>query len=464
MHLHGPRPRWLLLGTVLAVALGLAGPAVAADPLATTLTLTARGTYADSQTTLRLALADRTGAPVAEAAVALERRLDGAWVALDPVTTDAAGRASLPVTLSRQAGENEFRASYAGSATYAASRGRVQVELVRRQSTLVLSGPRSVVDERRVEIRIRWRAGNGEPVTGTVRLARALGAGKWTTYRTLTTDARGTAQVRVAPRRDSRWRATGVGRSWVEGARSAVHRIDNLPPGTPVRLPRGAPRPRRHLPAQGHGVGAGPHLVVGRVPGPVWRDMRGVSWRPGCPVGRAGLKLVRVNYWDYSGYRRRGALVAAAAAARPMGAALAQMYRRELPVRAMYRVDRFGWSARSHGGDDYASMAAGNTSAFNCRDVTGRPGVTSPHSYGRSLDLNTWENPYRSARGLVPNTWWQSRSHPRVAWRSRTHEVVEIMTAHGFRWTYGLGDTQHFDWAPTGRVTGRVVGCRQFCD
>ena len=47
-------------------------------------------------------------------------------------------------------------------------------------------------------------------------------------------------------------------------------------------------------------------------------------------------------------------------------------------------------------------MAAGNTSAFNCRDVTGRPGVRSPHSYGRSLDLNTWENPYRSAQRTRP--------------------------------------------------------------
>ncbi|WP_395656284.1 M15 family metallopeptidase [Nocardioides sp.] len=126
-----------------------------------------------------------------------------------------------------------------------------------------------------------------------------------------------------------------------------------------------------------------------------------------------------MSYWDYHGYARRGELVASADAARAIGSALADMYRHRLPVRAMYRVDRFGWGARSHGGDDYASMAAGNTSAFNCRDVTGRPGVRSPHSYGRSLDLNTWENPYRSARGIVPDAWWQGHSHPRVACPTR---------------------------------------------
>jgi hypothetical protein len=193
--------------------------------------------------------------------------------------------------------------------------------------------------------------------------------------------------------------------------------------------------------------------------------MTGASWHRGCPVGRAGLRLVRVNYWDYRGYARRGELVASAGAARAMGAALAEMFRRQLPIRAMYRVDRFGWGKRSRGADDYASMAAGNTSAFNCRDVTGRPGVRSPHSYGRSLDINTWENPYRSARGTVPNTWWQGRSHPRVAWRSRSHVVVELMARHGFRWTYGLGDTQHFDYVGShARATVAPRSCDRFCD
>lgn len=52
---------------------------------------------------------------------------------------------------------------------------------------------------------------------------------------------------------------------------------------------------------------------------------------------------------------------------------------------------------------DVASMAAGNTSAFNCRDVVGRPGVRSPHSYGRALDLNPSEDPYRVGGQWLPN-------------------------------------------------------------
>jgi hypothetical protein len=117
-------------------------------------------------------------------------------------------------------------------------------------------------------------------------------------------------------------------------------------------------------------------------------------------------------------------------------------------------VDRFGWSTRLRGADDYRSMAADNTSAFNCRGVVGNPGVRSPHSYGRSLDVNPWENPYRSRQGTVPNTWWPSRSHPRVAWRSRSHRVVQTMANHGLRWTYGTSDAHHFD---AGGGHGRLV-------
>jgi hypothetical protein len=173
--------------------------------------------------------------------------------------------------------------------------------------------------------------------------------------------------------------------------------------------------------------------------------MTGRSWHRGCPVGRGELRLVRVNYWGYDGYRYRGELVVRDDVARRAAAAFADLYRADLPVRSMYRVDRFGWHPGLGGADNYASMASGNTSAFNCRGVVGSPSRISPHSYGRAIDLNTWENPYRSATGVVPNTWWMSRSHPRIAWRSSSHRVVRIMRANGFRWTYGRDDNHHFD-------------------
>lgn len=195
------------------------------------------------------------------------------------------------------------------------------------------------------------------------------------------------------------------------------------------------------------------------IPSGVWREMTGRSWHAGCPVGRAGLRLLRVNYFDYAGYRRRGEMVLNADVAGQVSAAFVELYARGMPLRSMYRVDRFGWSSRVQGADDHRSMAAGNTSGFNCRDVVNMPGVQSPHSWGRAVDVNTWENPYRSATGLVPNAWWQPRTHPRVAWRSTRHTVVQVMVRHGLRWTYGTRDSQHFDARPPGLRPMPTPGC-----
>lgn len=323
----------------------------------------------------------------------------------------------------------------AGDTAYAASAPQV--------GELRIRGPHRVVDERTLVLEVRWRLPDGTPLAGEVAIQRRDGK-RWRTMKKVRTGADGQARVRLRPRVDVVLRARARGLDGAE-ATSDKHRVDNVPPGRRVWLPRGAPRPRVHVPRPPRAVGGGPNPVLTRIPDGVWRSMTGRSWHRGCPVGRAGLRLVRVNFWGFDGYRYRGELVAATGAADNMARALAEMYRKRLPIRSMYRVDRFGWSGRLKGADDYRSMAADNTSAFNCRWVVGRPGVRSPHSYGRSLDINPWENPYHSSHGVVPNRWWAGRSHPVVAWRSRSHAVVRLLARHGLRWTYGRQDAHHFD-------------------
>ena len=85
------------------------------------------------------------------------------------------------------------------------------------------------------------------------------------------------------------------------------------------------------------------------------------------------------------------------------------------------------------------------SSAFNCRYVVGRePHVLSPHASGRSIDINPWENPYLSPRGVYPHRAYLRRSvrHPAVI-RSGS-AVHRIMARHGCSWL-GYSDTQHFD-------------------
>jgi hypothetical protein len=448
---------------VTGLLTGLAGllltpvlPATASAAEPTTLDLTATRVHAGATSSLTLTLRTTAGDPIAEAPLTLERRTSEGWRVVDEPVTDADGRAVVERTLVRDADANRFRASYDGDETWSGSTSGVVVAALRKRTgVLGLDGPTSVLDGRQVRLQVTWRTRAGEAVSGRVRVERRTGRRDWRPVTTLATGGQGKARLRVRPRVDTRWRVIAPGLDWVTRARSAVLRIDNRPPVTPVQLPPGAPKPRISLPPQPRGTGSGAHPVITPIPDGVWSSMVGRSWHAGCPVGRSGLRLLRINYWGYDGYRHRGELVASVGAVGAMSRALVGLYDAELPLRSLYRVDRFGWSARLQGADDYASMAAGNSSAFNCRQVVNRPGVRSPHSYGGSLDINPWENPYRSATGLVPNSWWASRSHPRVAWRSSAHPVVRVLAGSGFRWTYGTGDAQHFDAAGSGRVVPR---------
>jgi hypothetical protein len=408
-----------------------------------------------------IVLTDPNGVPVAGVDVLVERRVAGGWQPLATLVTDAAGRAGTVLRLGTVRADNVVRASYAGDAAHPpAASGEVQVELVRRASTLRLTGPGRVVDERTVVLTVRWRADDASTVAGEVRLQQRRRE-RWRTIGTVATDATGAATYDLRPRTDAVLRLKASPLDWVEAASSRWKRIDNVPPARPVRLGRGVPRPRVHVPPQTRARGAGAAAVVTAIPDSTWRSMVGRTWHPGCPVGRNGLRLLRVNYIDHTGYRRRGELVVAAGAVAQCVGAFTELHDRNFPIRSMYRVDRFGWSGRLRGADDVRSMAAGNTSAFNCRDVVGRPGVRSPHAYGRALDLNPWENPYRVGGRWLPNAWWPGHAHDRVAWRSPGHGVVSILRRHGFSWTYGVSDAQHFD---ARNRAGRVVGrCATVC-
>ncbi|HEY3005209.1 MAG TPA: M15 family metallopeptidase [Kribbellaceae bacterium] len=118
------------------------------------------------------------------------------------------------------------------------------------------------------------------------------------------------------------------------------------------------------------------------------------TYRSGCPVGPSKLRRLVLTHWGLDHRLHRGELILRDGAVQDeIGVWNAAIVNRFL-VRQMRRVDVYG-------GSDIKSMAADNTSAFNCRQVTGNPYALSPHSYGYAIDINTVENPY-----LAPNGVW----------------------------------------------------------
>jgi hypothetical protein len=122
--------------------------------------------------------------------------------------------------------------------------------------------------------------------------------------------------------------------------------------------------------------------------------MTPASWRPGCPVPLAELRYLRLSYMDPAGREVLGELVVHQGVVFAVAVAFREMWDARFPITSMALVDDFG-------GDDDASMAAGNTSAFNCRMVTGGARF-SEHAYGRAIDINPVENPYVSSAAVSP--------------------------------------------------------------
>ena len=121
--------------------------------------------------------------------------------------------------------------------------------------------------------------------------------------------------------------------------------------------------------------------------------MSGVSMHSGCPVGFADLRLLTIAHWGFDGRVHRGRLVVNRDAAEQVLGAMRTLYHQRFPIRRMHLVDAYG-------ADDHRSMAADNTSAFNCRVVAGT-NRWSEHAYGRAIDLNPVENPYVTGSGYV---------------------------------------------------------------
>jgi len=102
-----------------------------------------------------------------------------------------------------------------------------------------------------------------------------------------------------------------------------------------------------------------------------------------------------------------------------------------------------------HGSDD-RSMAADNTSGFNCRAaVAAGPSSWSMHASGEAIDVNTVENPYlESGRVLPPNgRAYADRTRVRPGMAVEGGILVRAFARVGWgwggRWT-ASPDYQHF--------------------
>ncbi len=203
------------------------------------------------------------------------------------------------------------------------------------------------------------------------------------------------------------------------------------------------------------GLAAGPAAAAAPPPAfsasvaPVrWADLRH-SYRSGLPRRRPiSSATVRLTYWGFDGRAHLGSLVVNRRVTGDVVAVFGRLYAARFPIRRMQPVSEYR-------GSDDTSMAADNTSAFNCRRAVGSTtGAWSMHAYGLAVDVNPIENPYVLGGRVRPTAGrrYADRGRVRPGMAVAGGELVNAFASQGWawggRWT-GSPDYQHF--STTGR-------------
>ena len=152
--------------------------------------------------------------------------------------------------------------------------------------------------------------------------------------------------------------------------------------------------------------------------------------------------MLHMSYWGFDGRAHAGTMVVNAAVATAVLTVFARLYAERFPIRRMVPEDAYG-------GSDPASMAADNTSGFNCRyAVAPGPPQWSAHAYGEAIDVNPVENPYLEGGKVQPaaGSAYVDRSVHRPGMAFTGGELVSAFAAVGWPWggRWSAPDYQHF--------------------
>lgn len=210
---------------------------------------------------------------------------------------------------------------------------------------------------------------------------------------------------------------------------------------TPTTTPSATPTPTPAAKASPRPVYSPPPFTSSVAT--VTASMLGKSWHAGCPVGPSRLRALTVTFWGFDARAHTGTLIVATVAVPAMREAWRRMYLARFPIRRVSPVSNYG-------GDDNRSMAADNTSAFNCRyAVANGPKRWSEHAYGQAVDIDPYENPYTLDGRVYPPgaTTYTHRGDVRPGMIVPGSAPVQAFSAVGWGWGgrwSSSPDYQHF--------------------
>ncbi|HEX3542763.1 MAG TPA: M15 family metallopeptidase, partial [Acidimicrobiales bacterium] len=154
------------------------------------------------------------------------------------------------------------------------------------------------------------------------------------------------------------------------------------------------------------------------------------SWRPGCPLAPDQLRKMQLSYWGFDNQPHLGTMIVNAAVTADVAKIFGALFAEHFPIFQMQPVDAYK-------GSDPASMAANNTSGFNCRDAVGAASPQwSVHAFGEAIDVNTVENPYIEGGTVMPDAGraYLDRANYRPGMAVPGGQLVKAFASAGWQW------------------------------
>lgn len=143
-------------------------------------------------------------------------------------------------------------------------------------------------------------------------------------------------------------------------------------------------------------------------------------------------------YRDFSGAEHLGQLVVHQDLAHVVTEIFESLFVAGFPLGGMAPIAAFAW-------DDHRSMLANNCVGFHFRNKTGKDEL-SWHAYGRAIDINPLQNPYRKGDIVLPAGAMYVSDRPGAC--TPDSLPVALFRAHGFTWGgewQSLQDYMHFE-------------------
>lgn len=167
----------------------------------------------------------------------------------------------------------------------------------------------------------------------------------------------------------------------------------------------------------------------------------GASYRPGCPVGPADLRLLSLTYYGFDLTAHTGYLVVHRDLQARAVAVFGGLYAMRFPVQHLVL-------AQLTPTDNKFS----STAAFNCRTVAGSTEL-SQHAYGLALDINSVQNPMVDGAIVVPPTGLAFRDRSVYApGMMHSPGAADVLRGHGLHWGGSWSAKKDYmHWSVNGR-------------